>query len=114
MMDGAGRRNALAFSASVGEDLSPPVMASAPALWIEVICLVTLAEPTAWGPECSQLDGVHQTSAAYSILGSATLINSCLAHFGVMPQVGLVRRLICAVHLAPFSTVYACCSVAGG
>src|SRR6266705_721425 len=103
-MDVAGRRYALAFSASVGDDLSPPVMASAPALWIDAICLVTLAEPTALGPGCSPLVGVHQTSAAYSTLGSATLIYRCLAYFWVMPQVGHIRCLICAVYLAPFST----------
>src|SRR5712691_10360627 len=100
-MDVAGRRYALAFSASVGDDLSPPVMASAPALWIDAICLVTLAEPTALGPGCCPLVGVHQTSAAYSTLGSATLIYRRLAYFGVMPQDGRAKRLSCAVHFAP-------------
>src|SRR5258707_2406207 len=85
-------------------------MASAPALWIVAICLVTLADPIALGPGCSQLVGVHHMSTAYSILGSATLMYRRLAYLGVMPQVGRVSRLICAVHLAPFSIAYACCA----
>src|SRR5260221_5088306 len=99
----------MAFRASVGDMRSPPVMANAPALCMVVICFVTFADPTAFGPECSLLVGVHQISIAYMILGSATLVKRRLAYLGVMPQVGLASRLIWAAHFVPFPTACSCC-----
>ena len=60
----AGRRKAQASRASVGHVRRPPVMARAPALCTEVICLVTLEEPVALGPTMGSSEGVHQTSRA--------------------------------------------------
>src|SRR5712672_4280197 len=54
--------------------------------------------------------GVHQTAIAYSTLGSATLMYSLLAYFGVMPQDGRVALLICADHFKPFSATCASCT----
>ena len=91
---GAGRRKAQASKASVGEVLKPPVMARAPVLCTEVIWLETLIEPFAMGPFRVPSEGVHQTSTAYSTLGSATLMKRRLAYFRVIPHDGLVSRRI--------------------
>src|SRR5260221_4255423 len=105
----AGRRWAFAFSTSVGDVLSPPVMASVPALCMVPICFVTFADPIAFGPGCALLIGVHHTSMAYMILGSATLVKRRLAYLGVIPHSGLANRLIWAAHFAPLPTAYSCC-----
>src|SRR6266851_10160488 len=38
------------------------------------------------------------------------LTYNLLAYLGVMPQDGLASRLICAAHLVPFPTAWACCA----
>ena len=105
-----GRRYTQAFRASVGDVRRPPVMASTPALWMLLICLMTLVEPIVFGPSCVRFAGEHQRSTAYNTLGSATLVYSRLAKLGVMPHIGLINLRICAAHFAPFSTVYAWCT----
>ena len=85
-------------------------MVRVPALCTEVIWLEVLTEPIATGPFRVLSDGEHQTSTAYSTLGSATLMNRHFAYFGVIPHDGRVSRQICAAHFMPFSTAYDCCT----
>ena len=107
---GTGRRYAQAFRASVGDVWRPPVMASTPALWMLLICLMTLVELIVFGPLCVRFAGEHQRSTIYNALGSAMLVYSRLAKLGVTPHIGLVNLQICTAHFAPFSTVYAWCT----
>jgi hypothetical protein len=60
IISGAGSRKAHALRASVEDVYKPPVMAKALALCTEVVCLVTLAKPTALGPTDGESEGVHQ------------------------------------------------------
>ena len=73
-------------SVSVGEVRRAPVIAMAPLRCIVVSCLITFAEPRSLGPGCSLAGGLHQTSAPYRILGSATRGVECVeghAHCGI-------------------------------
>ena len=64
LKSGAGRRKVQVSRASVGDVQRPPVMARAPDLCMEMVCLVTLEEPVALGPAMGLSEGVHQTSRA--------------------------------------------------
>src|SRR5216684_7433583 len=104
-----GRRFDRAFSVLVGDVHCPPVIANIPALCVLVSCLITFTEPLFLHPFLACSRGMHQTSAPYSILGSATLIYNLLAYFGVMPQPVLTIHLICDIHLVPLLITYTCC-----
>src|SRR5712671_5145910 len=108
MVSGAGKRNALASRASVGEEHNPPpVTAREPILWTNVSCLITLTAlvvlSLAWSIR------LHQTSTVYRILGIATLMYSLLAYLGVIPHIDLVRCFICDAQLVPLPITWACC-----